>query len=351
MSDLRVALTPGPFVGRENSLAQRGSDGRVRLGQVVAVQEADVALFPFDLASCLEFESDRQALLEVVASNAGAGLRTVLVLTHDQSAPLDLGQPDSIVLRTSMQRSMHYVAEYPAPICVEDPYVGGDHVPRPWSPRPVVGFMGYSGIGDIHRAIRAATAGVAVDVPGAAVSDGMGARERVLRSPVNVGLHIRRRAVDALRGSDAVAADVIERDRYFGYYGPDERATLRAEYLQHLFGSDYVLCVRGAGNYSIRLFETLAAGRVPVIVDTDLALPCADVIDWRGLGVWVEVSEVDQVAELVAREHQRGGPEGFARRQRAARAAYVEALSAAAFARYVARHLSGEWSRGEPSHD
>jgi hypothetical protein len=347
MTGLRVALTPGAFVGNEHVLA-RPVEGGVRLGRVTAVSEADVAVFPFDLASCLECESDRLALLDIVVANAEAGLRTVLALTHDSSTPLRVGQPDSIVLRTSMQRSMHYVAEYPAPICVADPYLGTEPALRPWSPRPTVGFMGYSGLGEIHRGIRKEM--VAPEDRGGTTGGGLPAGDRVLKQPVNIGLHVRRRAVQALRGSAAVEADLVERDRYFGYYGRDERATMRAAYLRHLFRSDYVLCVRGAGNYSIRLFETLAAGRVPVIVDTDLELPCADEVDWHALSVWVEVSDLDRVAEVVAQEHQGGGPDLFARRQRAARAAYLETLRAQSFSDYVARHLVGSWSRQEPTH-
>lgn len=102
--------------------------------------------------------------------------------------------------------------------------------------------------------------------------------------------------------------------------------------------------MRGAGNSSIRLFETLAAGRVPVIVDTDLTLPCADVIDWQGLGVWIPIGEIDRIDEVVAQSHAEDGVEGFERRQRAARTAFVDVLSAKAFAAYVAQHLQNEWA-------
>ena len=102
--------------------------------------------------------------------------------------------------------------------------------------------------------------------------------------------------------------------------------------------------MRGAGNFSIRLFETLAAGRVPVIVDTDLALPCADVVDWQGLGVWIPIGEIDRIDEVVARSHAEDGAEGFEQRQRAARAAFVDVLSAKGFAGYVAQHLQNEWA-------
>lgn len=168
--------------------------------------------------------------------------------------------------------------------------------------------------------------------------------DEVLKTPLNIGLYIRQRALKALCSSEIVRASIIERDRYFGYFDPIARIQLRDEYLHNLFSSDYILCVRGAGNFSIRLYETLAAGRIPVIVDTDLALPCADVVDWQGLGVWISIGDIDRIDEVVARSHAEDGAEGFEQRQWAARAAFVDVLSAKAFAGYVAQHLKREWA-------
>jgi hypothetical protein len=122
---------------------------------------------------------------------------------------------------------------------------------------------------------------------------------------------------------------------------------LRTEYIRHLFGSDYVLCVRGAGNYSIRLFETMAAGRVPVIVDTDLVLPCADEIDWRRLAVWVPLEQLDRLDRIIANEHAEAGPRGFHDRQHEIRKAWAEHLSPAGFSRYVASRITTTWRGGE----
>jgi hypothetical protein len=344
MTQMRVAVTPGAFTGQKNTLARSAGEGCVLLGPVVSPDQAEVALFPFDLASCLRSEYDRSELLDLVASNARRGLRTLLLLTHDHVAPLNVGQPESIVLRTSMQWSLAYCSEYPLPIVVDDPYGAGTFEPRPWTPLPVVGFIGHSGILGLHRAARAARAGVTGPVPPGHVSGEISMVDEVLKTPLNIGLYIRQRALKALRSSEIVRAWIVERDRYFFHFDPVARLQLRDEYLRHLFSSDYILCVRGAGNFSIRLFETLAAGRVPVIVDTDLALPCADVIDWQGLGVWIPIGEIDRIDEVVARSHAEDGVEGFEQRQRAARAAFVDVLSAKGFSGYVAQHLQVEWA-------
>jgi len=75
--------------------------------------------------------------------------------------------------------------------------------------------------------------------------------------------------------------------------------------------SQYVLCVRGAGNFSVRLYETLAMGRIPVYVHTGGFLPLQDVIDWKQHMVWVEVDELDMLADKVIEFHEQLDADGL----------------------------------------
>ena len=47
----------------------------------------------------------------------------------------------------------------------------------------------------------------------------------------------------------------------------------RKEFLGVMGDCVYQLCCRGGGNFSHRFYETLASGRIPVLVDTDIPLP------------------------------------------------------------------------------
>ena len=68
---------------------------------------------------------------------------------------------------------------------------------------------------------------------------------------------------------------------------------MRQEYIDHLMRNDYILCPRGGGNYSHRVYETMAAGRIPVLIDTDLVMPFPDVIPWQEISVWVPLADID----------------------------------------------------------
>jgi len=114
---------------------------------------------------------------------------------------------------------------------------------------------------------------------------------------------------------------------------------LRQAYLEDLDDSDYVLCARGQGNYSLRLFETLAMGRIPVVLDTDLVLPFEDEIDWRSLVVWIPAGGEHTIGERVAAFHQDLGPEQFLERQVRLREVFERWIEPAAFFNQWARRM------------
>jgi hypothetical protein len=45
--------------------------------------------------------------------------------------------------------------------------------------------------------------------------------------------------------------------------------------------SEFCFCPRGTGNWSIRFYETLYYGRIPIIIDTDILLPFENSIKWE----------------------------------------------------------------------
>ena len=93
----------------------------------------------------------------------------------------------------------------------------------------------------------------------------------------------------------------------------------RQEYVQNMIESDYILCARGAGNFSYRLYETLSCGRIPVFIDTDCVLPYNFAIEWKKYCVWVNEGELSHIAEKVAEFHSRLSPQEFLDLQSACR--------------------------------
>lgn len=52
------------------------------------------------------------------------------------------------------------------------------------------------------------------------------------------------------------------------------------EFKENIKHNLFTFCMRGGGNFSIRFYETLAQGRIPLYLETDAQFPLADKINW-----------------------------------------------------------------------
>lgn len=250
-----------------------------------------------------------------------AGTPTAVFFTGDRSCDR-VGLPGAHVFREGAFRSRLTPFDHPMPAFAEDllaAYCGGHIVEREREDRPVVGFCGLaSSRSPFDRAVRLVLYRLVV-----------AARERRIDPSPYLGELMRHDALEQLERSDRVATNFVLRDSsvFFRDASAAELTDVRQEYVDNLISSDYVLCIRGSGNYSFRLYETLSMGRIPVIVDTDLALPLPEEIPWREVCVWVPKQERHHIGELIAERHDRLSDEEFVAAQHRARRVWVEHLS------------------------
>lgn len=98
---------------------------------------------------------------------------------------------------------------------------------------------------------------------------------------------------------------IVERIDGFTFFdrnSPD-RAQRVDHYQQITLRSKFVLCPRGLATSSIRLYETLAAGRVPVIFSDEWAEPAGP--DWASFSIRWPEARADQIGpHLAAREDE-----------------------------------------------
>lgn len=105
--------------------------------------------------------------------------------------------------------------------------------------------------------------------------------------------------------------DVIERIKYMniktdfivrsGFWAPEISSKVKAkhEFNSNLLRSRYALCVRGVGNFSYRLYEALSFGRIPILIDTDTALPFSKIIDWNEHIIFIKKEEIELLPEII----------------------------------------------------
>ncbi len=77
--------------------------------------------------------------------------------------------------------------------------------------------------------------------------------------------NLRSKVLETFKKSTDFQTNYIIRKSYRGgKQTPENRKKTTDEYYQNQLESDCVVCVRGVGNFSVRFFETLAMGRIPI---------------------------------------------------------------------------------------
>jgi len=97
---------------------------------------------------------------------------------------------------------------------------------------------------------------------------------------------------------------------------PDDRATrdeFKRQYVDSIHGSMFVLCPRGRGTSSVRLYEVMQAGRVPVIISDDWVPPNGP--DWENCSIRVPERSVREIPRLLERMEPRAAEMATAARE------------------------------------
>lgn len=262
-----------------------------------------------------------------------AGKPVLVIDNSDCDAPVELSVP-TIVFRTSLYRSTRRSNEWAMPAWSEDflrVHCEGLLQTRRKSAVPTIGFCGVADL----TAPPSLLARTLNRITG-----------RQTSARVHPAYETRNSALHRLLASPGLTTNFVLRRGFFGDVLIDGRVdstTLfarRREYLDNMLQSDYVLSCRGEGNYSYRLYETLSAGRIPVLVDTDCVLPREDEIDWSSYCVRVGRDQVPDIGSIIVDFHRHISETEFVERQRACRALWETKLAPGVFFEHVARRLS-----------
>lgn len=166
--------------------------------------------------------------------------RLAVLCVIDDDSPLErlAYNPRVSVFRTSMYRSLASRNEHILPYIFHRPLLAMDPLPKGDAPR--VAFCGF-----------------------------------YMSHP------LRATCINALIDDARIDDTFVLRGCFLGYepgYPRDPR--VQEDYRVNMAASEFNVCVRGRGNFSMRFYEALSAGRIPVLLDTDMPLPCADEVPW-----------------------------------------------------------------------
>lgn len=114
-------------------------------------------------------------------------------------------------------------------------------------------------------------------------------------------------------GQQAFKVDIAIRNALAGGSNVDKELK---EYVNHMMRNTYILCPRGAENFSYRFYEALSYGRVPVLIDTDVVLPPG--INWQELAVIVPYDQISNINKFIEEDYFNKSEAEFLERQKKA---------------------------------
>jgi hypothetical protein len=128
----------------------------------------------------------------------------------------------------------------------------------------------------------------------------------------------------------------ILRNKYrAGVKTPLEKEKTTAEFYQNIYNNPYTFCIRGAGNFSVRFYETLAVGRIPILINTDCRLPLSHKIDWSQHCLIIEESQSKTLTEQILNFHNSLNEENFIELQKNNRVLWETSLKRELFFKEV----------------
>ena len=294
---------------------------------VEELEAADAVLLPMAWNYYLKTKQQKLAI-NFVKECAAANKKVIAFNAGDFGVRIPY-YGNLIVLRPSGYKSKFTNNEYAFPALIADPlkkYFETDKIfERPYETKAVVGFCGQANPSVFNAAKEVFKTSLRN------LKSFIGKSKDEAQQLLSTSF-LRASVLKRLKQASFAETNFILRKKYragITEHKDTHRTTL--EFYNNLKDSDYVVCVRGAGNFSVRFYETLAMGRIPVFINTDCALPFENEIDWKKQVVWVEFKDRHQVAQKLKEFHEALSKNDFIDLQLANRILWQEKLTMGGF--------------------
>lgn len=194
--------------------------------------------------------------------------------------------------------------------------------PVHWQSKPVVGFCGQANLSRI-KATKEVVKFLKENV------------RRFIRNPFRKDYeplfasgYQRAKLLKNIEKRGEIETRFIYREQYrAGANTTDSINKTTKEYYDNMRESQYIICIRGGGNFSVRFYQTLMMGRIPVFVNTDCLLPFDNIINWKKHVVWVEWDERHLIVDKIIQFHNNLSPNQLVELQESNRSIWLNQLS------------------------
>lgn len=262
---------------------------------VNTVKACDIVVFPIDYASFLKYKE----AFKILAQDAKKHKKPIWIYTAG-----DFGLTNYIANSTTFRlggfKSKLEVDNLIIPSFINDPYL--TQIPDGFSvlektKKPSIGFVGHAQLG-LQKLLK----------------------ERIGHLKINVKRRLNKMLVDKqsfypssikrasylslLARDNRLETNFMLRNKYRGgVTSKKDKKKSTEEFYENIFNNAYTFCSRGVGNFSVRFYETLAMGRIPILLNTDCKLPLENEIDWSKHCVIIEEKEVSNMPDKIIEFH------------------------------------------------
>lgn len=87
--------------------------------------------------------------------------------------------------------------------------------------------------------------------------------------------------IEAIKKSSKITSNFILRNEFWG--GKPHDTNLKEEFKQNILDSHFNISNRGRGNFSMRFYQVMSLGRIPVLINSDMIFPFENEINWDDL--------------------------------------------------------------------
>lgn len=89
----------------------------------------------------------------------------------------------------------------------------------------------------------------------------------------------RKKLIKKIKRHKNIISRFVLRKNFWGGKPNDQK--LISDFEQNIKSSHFIICSRGKGNFSMRFYQTLSMGRIPLLLDTKTILPFDKYIDYH----------------------------------------------------------------------
>jgi len=106
----------------------------------------------------------------------------------------------------------------------------------------------------------------------------------------------RQKTLSLLQQNTNVDTEFIIKTQFWG--GCPHNSDIINQFQNNIQQNHFTVCNRGAGNFSMRFYQVLSCGRIPILLNTDMVLPFEEELDWDDIIV-LGITEEELIQKLM----------------------------------------------------